>query len=139
MAKRTERADPNADLGSLLSTIAHDAKLLVEEQLELFRAEVGQELKRAGTAAAEAAAGGGLAAAGGLMAGFAAAHLLNRVSGLPLWACYGLAAGGLGAAGAGLLLAGRNGIAGMRPLSQTTQALGENFQWLREQLAPVGG
>jgi hypothetical protein len=130
--------DPAPDLGTLLGTIAADAKELLNQQVELFRAEVGQELRRAGGAAAAVAAGGGLTVAGGLLAGFAAAHLLARLTGLPLWAGYGLAAGGLGAAGVKLLLDGRDGFAGLRPLPQTTAALGENVEWLAEHLNPAG-
>lgn len=130
--------DPAPDLATLLGNIAADAKELVAQQVELFRAEAGQELRRAGGAAAAVAAGGGLAVAGGLMAGFAAAHLLSRLAGLPLWAGYGLAAGGLGAAGAKLLVAGRDEFAGLRPLPQSTAALGENMEWLAEHLNPVG-
>ncbi|MDB5307610.1 MAG: hypothetical protein JWO38_1812 [Gemmataceae bacterium] len=73
------------------------------------------------------------------MAGLAAAHLLNRLTGLPLWACYGLAAGGLGTASVKLLLDARDQLAGLRPLPQTTEALGENLEWLKDQLNPVGG
>lgn len=138
MAKRPADADPKPDLGTLLGTIAADAKELLGQQVELFRAELGGELRRAGGAAAATAAGGGLAVAGGLLAGFSAAHLLSRLTGLPLWAGYGLAAGGLGAAGAKLLLAGRDGFAGLRPLPQTTEALAENAEWLAEHLNPVG-
>ena len=133
-----EKIAEDVDLRTLLGNIAHDARALLAEQLDLFRAEVGQELRRAGTAAAATAAGGGLAAAGGLLSGFMLAHLLHRVTGLPLWACFGLAAGGIGAAGAALLKAGRDGFAGLRPLPQTSEALGENLQWLRDQLTPAG-
>jgi len=134
----TDAARP-AEYGTILSEVARDAKTLVKQQVALFRVEAGQELRRAGGATAAVAGGGGLAVAGGLLGGFAAAHLLNRVTGLPLWGCYGLAAGGLGAAGAKLLLAGRDGFAGLEPLPQTTAALGENLEWLAERLAPVGG
>lgn len=136
MAKQAE-ADRDASLGTLVGRIADDAKTLLGQQVELFRAEVGQELRRAGGAAASVAAGGGLAAAGGLLTGFMLAHLLNRTTGLPLWACYGLVGGGLGAAGAKLLLAGRDGFAKLRPLPQTTEALGENLEWLTTHLNPV--
>jgi hypothetical protein len=125
-------------LGGLLGQIADDAKELLKEQLELFRAEVAQEARRAGGAAASVAAGGALTAAGGLLGGFMLAHLLHRATGLPLWACYGLVAGGVGAAGVKLLLAGRDGFAGLRPLPQTTEALGENLQWLTATLNPAG-
>lgn len=127
------------DLPTLLGTIAGEAKVLLGQQVELFRAEVGAELRRAGGAVASAAGGAGLAAAGGLLAGLSAAHLLNRLTGLPLWACYGLAAGGLGAAGGKLLRDGRDGVAGLRPLPQTAAALAENVEWLTDHLTPAGG
>jgi len=138
VAKRTEQPE-QAKLGELLRTIARDGRELLVEQLELFRAEVGQELRQAGVSAAEVAAGGGLTAAGGLLTGFMAAHLLNKLLGVPLWACYGLVGGGIGAAGVALLRAGTNGIAGLQPLPQTTESLGENLEWLAGQLNPAAG
>ncbi|HJZ59367.1 MAG TPA: phage holin family protein [Gemmataceae bacterium] len=137
MGARTEHTEP-VDLPSLLGTIARDAKRLVGQQLELFRAELGQELRQAGGAAASVAAGGGLAAAGGLFGGFMLAHLIRRLTGAPLWACYGLVGGSLGTAGLALLRSGRNAIADLRPLPQTTGALGENLEWLARELNPTG-
>src|SRR5262249_34280894 len=102
-------------LGALLGTIAPDAKGLLGQQPHPFPAEVGQELGKAGTAAASVAAGGGLTAAGGLLSGFMLAHLLHKLTGAPLWACYGLVGGGLGAAGVALLRSGRDTIADLRP------------------------
>lgn len=131
-------ADATADLPTLFGTILGETKTLLAQQVELFRAEVGVELRQAGAAVARAAGGGGLATAGGLMGGLAAAHLLRSLTGLPLWACYGLAAGGLGAAGGRLLLAGRDGLAGLRPLPQTAAALAENVEWLTDHLTPAG-
>jgi hypothetical protein len=126
--------DSKPDLGDLFRGLASDAKELLRQQVELFRAEAGQELRRAGGAAANVAAGGGLVVAGGLLAGLAAARGLSRVAGLPLGLGYALAAAGLGAAGAKLLLAGRDGFAALRPLPETTDALGENLEWLTGQL-----
>lgn len=126
-------ADPPA-LGEIVRDLASDAKQLVRQQVELFRAEAGRELRKAGGAAACVAAGGGLAAAGGFLAGLAAARGLSRVTGLPLGWGYALAAVGLGAAGAKLLLAGRDGFAALRPLPASTDALGENLEWLTGQL-----
>ena len=138
MAKRIENTGP-ADLGQLLGTIAHDARELLVQQLDLFRAEVGQQLRQAGGSAAKVAAGGGLTAAGGLLSGFMLAHLLHKLLGVPLWACYGLVGGGIGAAGLALLRAGSEGIAGLQPLPQTTESLGENLEWLAGQLNPAAG
>jgi hypothetical protein len=138
VGNRPGTADPT-DLGALVGSIAGDATDLVREQIDLFKSEAARELQRAGGALATAAAGGGLVAAGGLVSGVMLAHLLNRATGLPLWACYGLVGGGLGAAGAALLKSGRDGIAGLRPLPQTTEALGENLAWLKDQLNPATG
>lgn len=138
MADEPDRGNGRDAMG-LLGDVSHNARLLVAQQLELARAEIGQELRKAGTAAAAVAGGGGLAAAGGLLAGFALAHLLRDATGLPLWACYGVAAGGLGGAGVGLLRRGRDGLAGVRPLPETVAALGENVAWLRDQLTPAPG
>ena len=130
-------AEALADLGTLVGRIADDAKQLLGQQVELFRAEIGEELRRAGGAAGSLAAGGGLTAAGGLLGGFAAVHLVRRVTGLPLWACFGLVGGGLGAAGVRLLLAGQDGIVGLRQLPQTAETLGENVRWLANELNPA--
>jgi len=124
-------------VGTILRELADDAKKLLGQQVEVFRAEVGQELRRAGGAAAAVAAGGGLAAAGGFVAALAAARGVSRLTGLPLGLGYALAAAGLGAAAAKLLLAGRDGFAGLRPFPETTAALGENLEWLTGQLEPT--
>lgn len=137
MAGQPEPAAHNT--AELLGDISRHLGQLLAQQLDLARVELGQELRKAGSAGAALAGGGGLAAAGGLLSGFAAAHLLRELTGLPLWLCYALAAGGLGAAGAALLIAGRDGLASLRPLPETVGALGENVQWLREQLAPAAG
>jgi len=136
VAKQKAQSE-ESDLRTLLGSIVNDSKQLISQQVDLLRAEVGQEVRQAGTAVAECAGGGGLAAAGGLLSGFALAHLIHDVTRLPMWMCYGLAAGGLGAAGVALLRAGRNGLAELRPLPQTTQALGENVEWLKQRLLPT--
>ena len=131
--------DGERDASELLGDITRHAGTLVVQQLDLARAEIGQELRRAGTAAASLAGGGGLAVAGGLLGGFAVAQLLRDITGLPLWLCYGAAAGGLGAAGGMLLKSGRDGLAGLKPLPETVAAFGENVEWLKDQLTPAAG
>lgn len=136
MAKQSTNSE-EGDLRTILGNIVIDSKQLISQQFDLFRAEVGQEVRQAGTAVAECAGGAGLAAAGGLLSGFALAHLIHDVTRLPMWVCYGLAAGGLSAAGVALLRAGREGLTSLRPLPQTTEALGENLEWLKDRLIPV--
>ncbi|WP_439621079.1 phage holin family protein [Gemmata sp.] len=134
-----KRAAEEPDLRTLLGEIVQDSKHLVAQQVALIKAEAGQELTRAGVGVAKCAGGAGAAAAGGLLTGFALAHLLRDATGLPMWACYVLAAGGVGAAGAALVRSGRADLAELGALPQTTKALGENLEWLRDRLIPAAG
>jgi hypothetical protein len=124
------------DLAQLGVRIARDAGKLVHQQIDLARAEIGQELRRAVDATVSVAAGGALLAAGGLLSGMMLANLLQRVSGLPLWCCYGAVAGGCAAAGAALVRSGRAHLADVRlwPPRQTTDAIKENLAWLGQQV-----
>jgi hypothetical protein len=127
----------NLDLPALVGGIVRDTGTLMGQQVDLLRAEVTQEVRRAGGAAVSIAAGGGLAAAGGLLTGMMLAHVLQRTTRLPLWACYGAVGGGIGAAGALLLLQGRDKIANVQLVPpQTTEALKENVAWLKDQVTP---
>jgi len=130
---------PERDASELLGDITRHAGMLVAQQIDLARTELGQELRRAGTAAASLAGGGGLATAGGLLAGMAAAQFIRDATGLPMWLCYGAAAGGLGVAGGMLLKSGRDGLAELKPLPETVAAFGENVEWLKDQLNPAAG
>ena len=128
-----------AELATLVGDIVHDSGKLLGQQLDLFRAEVHQELRQAAGAAASVAAGGGLAAAGGLLTGMMLAHLVQRVTRLPLWASYGVVGGSLAVAGGALLRSGRDGLAGVQllPPPQTAEAAEENLAWLKEQMNPA--
>ena len=77
-----------------------------------------------------------LMAAGGLLSGMMLAHALHRATRLPLWACYGLVGGGLGAAGVKLMQHGRDQIASVQllPPPETAAALQENAAWVKEQV-----
>lgn len=129
------KAAAEPDLGELVRELLHNSEHLIDLQLQLLRSEIGQELRKAGTSALALGAGAGLLAASGLLSSQMAFHLLRRVTGLPEWACYGLAAGTLGAAGVGLLKYGRNALGDVQlpALPQSSAALKENLAWLKEQ------
>ena len=133
----TKPAESDTDLADLVTGLAADFRRLLGRQADLLRAELGQELRRAGHASLNVALGGGLGAASGLLSGFALAHLLHRVTRLPLWACYGGAAGACGAAAAALVKGGVDQLSNVRLVPpETTAALGENLTWLKEQVTP---
>ena len=128
------------DVTALLGELARDSEKLIRLQFDLLRSDLGRELRKAGGAALALGAGAGLLAAGGLLSTQMLVHLLRRVTGLPLWACYGLLAGGLGAAGATLVARGRARAAelGAPALSETVAGLKENVAWLKEQVRTAG-
>jgi len=125
------------DLTTLVAGIARDTGTLVTQQIDLLRADLLAEARRAGTGAASIAAGGGLLAAGGLLSGMMLAHALHSATRLPLWVCYGLVGGGLGATGATLMQRGREQIAHVQllPPPETAEALQENTAWMKQQFS----
>ena len=124
------------DLVTLIGGIAHDTGTLVNQQIELLRADLSQEAQRAGGAMISLAAGGGLLAAGGLLSGMMLAHGLNQATRLPLWLCYGIVGGGISATGVKLLQTGRDKIANVEllPPAETAAALQENVAWAKTQI-----
>jgi len=136
MAKAAHSRDDN--LGEIVHGIVHDVGTLLSQHVDLLRGEVRQELHRAGDAVMTTATGGGLVAAGGLLSGLALAHLLHKATGLPLWCCYGAAAGTCAAAGAALVRRGGTQLSDL-PLvpPQTKAAVEENLTWLKEQVSPA--
>jgi len=136
VAKESERAE-EPDLSALLRGIVGDTEALIGQQFDLLRSELREELRQAGGVAVAMGSGTALVATGGVLAALTAVHALHRASRLPLWACYGLVAGLLGGAGAGLLTTGRRRAAEL-PLvpTQTVEALKENVAWLKDQAIP---
>jgi len=107
-------------------------------QFRLLRSEVGEELQQAKTAALSMGAGAGLIATGGILSALMLVHGLHRSTRLPLWGCYGLVGGLLGAMGTGLLAAGRYEASRVElaPPPQTLAALREDLEWLKDQTDP---
>jgi hypothetical protein len=121
-----------SDTGELVQAIAQDAGRLIEEQFRLLRSEVEQEIAKARRAAISVGLGAGLVATGGILGTLMAVHFLHRTTQLPLWGCYGLVGGLLGAAGAGLLSSGVAEAAQIRLLPPQTA------ETLREDAATLG-
>jgi hypothetical protein len=134
LAKHPAKAH-EPDLANLVREIVRDSETLIGQQLDLLRAEVRRELGEAKGAAVMIGAGAGLVATGGVLTVLMAVHGLQRATRLPLWGCYGLVGGLLGAAGAGLLAAGGREAAGVHliPPPETMGALRENLEWIKEQ------
>jgi hypothetical protein len=91
---------PEQSAASLLNGILGDLQLLVEQQFQLTRREIEDELRRRATAAAIFALGVLVAFLGGIVFCLGLAHLLHWAAlppgsdpaWLPLWACHALVA-----------------------------------------------
>jgi hypothetical protein len=130
-----ERGDEEPTLGELVREIAHDAETLIDQQFQLIRSEWRQELDQAKGAAAELGAGTVLVATGGILTTLMLVHGLQRATRLPLWGCYGLVGGAVGAFGAGLLVGGmrKAGDVHLAVPPQSLAALKENLAWIGDQ------
>jgi hypothetical protein len=126
------------DLATLAGDLISHFEKLIDLQVGLLKSEVRAEVRKAGATALSLAAGAGLLAGGGVMSTFMLVHLLHRQTRLPLWTCYGIVAGALGAAGVSLLKRGSQTAAELAvpTLLQTTEGFKENVVWLKEQLTP---
>ena len=115
-----------------IEPIAQDAERLVELHVDLLRSELRQSAAEAAPALASLGAGAGLAAVGGLLGSLAVVHGLQRATRMPLWTCYSLVGGVLGAVGAGLLGSGGRRLSGVSLVPYETLAtLQEDLEWVK--------
>lgn len=124
--------DDTPDVGKQLHTIAHDAERLADLHVELLRSELRQSAAQAAPALVSLGAGAGLAVAGGIVGSLALVHALHRATRVPLWGCYGLVSGLLGASAVGLLGSGARQLAQVNVIPHETIAtLKEDLEWLK--------
>lgn len=83
-----------------------DMERLLGRKLGQLKTQVVDELGKATTAGAAVGGGLGMAALGTVLGGLAVVHLVQKVTGLPLWLCYAGASAAACATGAGLVTEG---------------------------------
>jgi len=101
---------------SLVSGIVDDVQRLITQQIKLTRAEIQDDLRKAGGIALMFAAGVGVLLLGAILACLMLVYLLHWLTSpagadpasLPLWACYGIVGAAFGVLGAVMLAAGKN-------------------------------
>jgi hypothetical protein len=85
-------------------------------------------------AAVSAGIGMGFLTVGGLMLVIMLVHLLQALSELPLWACYGIVGVALLASGALLLRKSKRRVSDLHLVPRrTVQTMKENATWMKEQ------
>lgn len=124
--------DPRS-LGEMFADLARDTRTLIQQEIQLAKTEVAQNVSRL-TGSVTMIVAGGLIAYGGLLAIVAGVVLGLIAIGMAPWAAALL--GGIVIAGIGYALV-RAGIAAFRPNDlaprQTIETLKEDRRWLRTQ------
>lgn len=124
--------DPRS-LGEMFADLSRDTRTLIQQEIQLARTELAQNVSRM-TGSVTMIVAGGLIAYGGLLAIVAAVVLALIAVGLAPWAASLL--GGVVIAGIGYALV-RAGLAAFRPTDlaprQTIETLKEDARWLKTQ------
>jgi len=124
------QSNPEMSTTSLLSGIVNDAQELFKQQLELFKAELKQDMEKAREGSVVFIIGAGLASVGLIALVIALALFLNwAFPALALWGAFTITGGVVTAVGVGLLAGVYYWFKASKPLSITTTALEENVEW----------
>jgi hypothetical protein len=125
------RTGSDASLTSLVTGIINDVQELLKQQLNLFREEVKDDVRKTKEAAISLGAGIGILVLSGIFLCLMLVYLLHWAFSLQEWICYGIVGGLLLLVGGGLLFAGRQKLASFNPLpDQSVGALRENVRWI---------
>lgn len=106
---------PEHSMVSLVSGIVDDIRDLLVQQVKLTRAEIRDDIHKAGAIALMFAAGAGVSLLGAILVCLMLVFLLHWLTApagadaasLPLWACFGIIGAVFGVLGAALLAAGK--------------------------------
>jgi Putative Actinobacterial Holin-X, holin superfamily III len=120
-------------LAQLVGELVDDAKQLLRQELALAKHEIHQEVRKTKNALVSLGVGIGIAAVGGLLLIVMLVHLLNALTELPLWTCYGIVGGVCAIVGTVLLYRGERQIAQIDIVpEQTVETMRENVRWIKE-------
>jgi hypothetical protein len=124
--------NPEPTLAQLVSDLVSDAKQLMRQELALAKHEIHEEVRKTKVALVSLGAGIGIVAIGGLLLIVMLVHLLNALTGLPLWACYGIVGGVCAIGGVVLLYRGKQQMSQIDMVpQQTVEIMKENVRWIK--------
>jgi uncharacterized membrane protein YqjE len=122
-------SSPEVSTTSLLSGIVSDAQELFKHQLELFKAELKQDMEKAREGAVTMSLGLGLGFVGLIVLAFGLAHLIAWATETPLWIWFSIVGGLVFLAGLAMMAFVYLRLKEAKPLSITATALEENVEW----------
>jgi Putative Actinobacterial Holin-X, holin superfamily III len=120
-------------LAQLVGDLVNDAKQLLRQELALAKYEIREEVRKSKIAIVSLGVGIGIAIVGGLLLIVMLVHLLNAITVLPLWICYGIVGGVCAIVGSALLYRSKQliGQIDMVP-EQTIETMKENVRWIKK-------
>jgi hypothetical protein len=125
------QAGPEPSVTSLVTGIVNDAENLIKQQLDLFKHEVKEEVRKAKEGVTALGLGLVVLLVGGILLLTMPVYLLQwAVPSLPLWACFGIVGVVIAIAGGVLLFLGKKELEEVHPLEESAEALKENVQWI---------
>jgi len=126
----SERHAGEPGVTKLVGGIIEDIQELFKSQLDLFRAEIQDDMRRTKEAGTLVIAGVLVLLLGGIFLGLMLVYLLSAKTELPLWGSFGIIGGSAAILGTILYLWGREKFASFNPLpDKSVEALKENLQW----------
>ena len=130
-ALNTTATDNPPSLAQLVSGIADDAQRLIQQQYQMLRSEVKEDMRRTKAAVQYLGVGAGLAVVGALFLLISLPLLLNWAFNWPAWGGWALMGGVLAVVGGVALYAGKRIFDKNNPLpDKTLNALEENISWI---------
>jgi len=116
---------------SLLSGIVTDAQELIKQQLQLFKHELKDDMKRAQEGLPALGLGASIAVAAIFLLGITLANLLSwLIPSLPLWGSYAIVTVVFGVAGCALLYFAKKNLESLPMSREAMKATEENVEWL---------
>ncbi len=130
MAANLQTSTETGPVTALVSGIGHDMQELLKQQVQLFKVEAGDSLRKARDAALWLGLGAGMLTLGGILLTLGLVHLLAWLfPALHLWGSYLIVAAVVGVPGACLAFAGWQQFRSVPLLEQSAKSLEENLEW----------
>jgi hypothetical protein len=128
------QTEVSPSMTSLVEGIIADAQRLIRQELTLARSEIQEEWNKTKMAAAALGVGIVVVSLGGIFLCLMLVFLLQWLTELPLWGCFGIVGGLFTLLGAIMIYAGKNQAESIHFVpQQTVETMKENVQWIKNQ------
>jgi hypothetical protein len=127
----TSASTDEQSLGELVATATRDLSLLVHKEVELAKAEISEEAKRAGIGAGFLGGAGFVGLFAFVFLSVAAALAISEGADLPFWAGFLCIGGGYGGLAGLLGVLGLGKVVKVRPPQRTIRTVRDDIEWAK--------